>query len=106
MSTEQNIKEYERRLEVMRAHAAGKPIQFRRLDSNIEWADALAPGWYWDNFDYCVKPRAPRTFKLAVSKRDGSGVTTTASETSRGYYPADRWEIIEVVEVVKDYDNG
>lgn len=65
MNTTEAIKEYERRLAVMRAHAEGRAIQI--FTPSGRWVDrtALDVVWDWDLYDYRIKPE-PVTLYLNI----------------------------------------
>lgn len=95
--TEQIINEHNNRIAVMQAYKDGETIEFKRSENKV-WEPCVNPMWWWHNHDYRVKPREPRKFTLAVSKHDGSALSVDPI----GSYPAASWDVIEVVEVIKE----
>lgn len=88
-------------LPVMRAYAEGATLQCRGKPSgrfDPPWNDLRPheePGWL-KGLEYRVKPKEPRKFTVAVNKNTGD---ILSHQYSRGYA---NWEVIEVVEVIKE----
>lgn len=56
-STENIIEQYQKRIEVMKAHVDGADIEYRYKGG--DWHPASMPQWGWEIKEYRVKPKIP-----------------------------------------------
>lgn len=97
------IKEYERRLEVMKAYEGGADIQFIHHHqcvgfSSADWLGVSAPTWEWYKYNYRVKPAKPREFWIYNAKTpDASSYVEGYEGEDEGYVAAGWIHVKEVL---------